>query len=171
MVHSLLRRATLLAASLLAISLSGQARAAVDPRTLEKPAATQFNLKPGGQVAVRQMMDLDYAQIQEDDLLANEMGEAPVLEHGGTRLTQSGVILTYLAERAGLRQVQVSDYEIEAEFWSLDDLAAAYSTSMALGDPESAGALQQELAVTMAPFMKGDQVVFTMAGLMLEARP
>ena len=31
----------------------------------------------------------------------NEMGEAPVLEHAGKRLTQSGVILTYLAERTG----------------------------------------------------------------------
>jgi len=28
----------------------------------------------------------------------NEMGEAPVLEHGGKKLTQSGVILLYLAE-------------------------------------------------------------------------
>ena len=28
----------------------------------------------------------------------NEMGEAPVLEHEGTKLTQSGVILDYLAE-------------------------------------------------------------------------
>ena len=28
----------------------------------------------------------------------NEMGEAPVLEHDGKRLTQSGVILDYLAE-------------------------------------------------------------------------
>ncbi len=29
----------------------------------------------------------------------NEMGEAPVLEHGTLRLTQSGVILDYLAEQ------------------------------------------------------------------------
>jgi len=28
----------------------------------------------------------------------NEMGEAPVLEHGGKRLTQSGVILQYVAD-------------------------------------------------------------------------
>ncbi|MDR3493879.1 MAG: glutathione S-transferase [Ancalomicrobiaceae bacterium] len=31
----------------------------------------------------------------------NEMGEAPVLEHGALKLTQSGVILDYLAERTG----------------------------------------------------------------------
>jgi glutathione S-transferase len=31
----------------------------------------------------------------------NEMGEAPVLQHGDRRLSQSGVILTYLAERTG----------------------------------------------------------------------
>jgi glutathione S-transferase len=31
----------------------------------------------------------------------NEMGEAPVLETGGERLTQSGVILDYLASRLG----------------------------------------------------------------------
>jgi glutathione S-transferase len=31
----------------------------------------------------------------------NEMGEAPVLEHGAERLTQSGVILDYLAEVTG----------------------------------------------------------------------
>jgi glutathione S-transferase len=31
----------------------------------------------------------------------NEMGEAPVLEDGDLRLTQSGVILTYLAEKHG----------------------------------------------------------------------
>lgn len=31
----------------------------------------------------------------------NEMGEAPVLVDGGTKLTQSGVILDYLSERAG----------------------------------------------------------------------
>ncbi|CUA89116.1 Glutathione S-transferase [Chelatococcus sambhunathii] len=31
----------------------------------------------------------------------NEMGEVPVLEHGGQRLSQSGAILTLLAERHG----------------------------------------------------------------------
>jgi glutathione S-transferase len=31
----------------------------------------------------------------------NEMGEAPILEHGETKLTQSGVILDYLADITG----------------------------------------------------------------------
>jgi len=31
----------------------------------------------------------------------NEMGEAPVLETQGKKLTQSGVILTYLAQKSG----------------------------------------------------------------------
>ena len=31
----------------------------------------------------------------------NEMGEAPVLEHGQEKLTQSGVILNYLAKLSG----------------------------------------------------------------------
>ena len=31
----------------------------------------------------------------------NEMGEVPVLDDGGRRLTQSGVILTYLASKHG----------------------------------------------------------------------
>lgn len=31
----------------------------------------------------------------------NEFGEVPVLEHAGERLSQSGVILSYLAERSG----------------------------------------------------------------------
>src|SRR5271156_2840505 len=31
----------------------------------------------------------------------NEMGEVPVLAHAGKKLSQSGVILSYLAERSG----------------------------------------------------------------------
>jgi glutathione S-transferase len=32
----------------------------------------------------------------------NEMGEVPVLVHGTKKLSQSGVILTYLAEHSGI---------------------------------------------------------------------
>jgi glutathione S-transferase len=43
----------------------------------------------------------------------NEMGEVPVLEHAGRKLTQSGVILTYLA--AWLRRFGGRDEEEERE--------------------------------------------------------
>ena len=39
----------------------------------------------------------------------NEMGEVPVLVHGDKKLTQSGVILTYLAERSGKFQPRSED--------------------------------------------------------------
>jgi len=51
----------------------------------------------------------------------NEMGEAPVLEHDGKRLTQSGVILTYLANRSGKFKPQGEDEELEALRWILFD--------------------------------------------------
>ena len=43
----------------------------------------------------------------------NEMGEAPVLAHGGKKLSQSGVILLYLAERSGnsSRAARTSDWK------------------------------------------------------------
>jgi len=49
------------------------------------------------------------------------MGEAPVLAHGTKKLTQSGVILTYLAERSGLFKPQGEDEELEALRWILFD--------------------------------------------------
>ena len=51
----------------------------------------------------------------------NEMGEAPVLEHGGKRLTQSGVILTYLARRLGKFGPENEDEELEILRWILFD--------------------------------------------------
>ena len=39
----------------------------------------------------------------------NEMGEVPVLEHGRLRLTQSGLILDYVAERPGHYGAQAGD--------------------------------------------------------------
>ena len=41
----------------------------------------------------------------------NEMGELPVLVHGKKTLTQSGVILTYLANRTGKFKPQGEDEE------------------------------------------------------------
>jgi glutathione S-transferase len=51
----------------------------------------------------------------------NEMGEAPVLAHGGRKLTQSGVILTYLARRSGKFLPQGEAEELEALRWIIFD--------------------------------------------------
>jgi glutathione S-transferase len=51
----------------------------------------------------------------------NELGEVPVLEHGGKRLTQSGVILTYLAERTGRFGGRTDDERYDVLRWILFD--------------------------------------------------
>jgi len=51
----------------------------------------------------------------------NEMGEVPVLEHRGKRLTQSGVILLYLAEQTGKFGGRNADEDREILRWILFD--------------------------------------------------
>src|SRR5579871_6421554 len=51
----------------------------------------------------------------------NEMGEVPVLVHGPRKLSQSGVILTYLAERTGKFAPQGEDERLEALRWIIFD--------------------------------------------------
>ena len=51
----------------------------------------------------------------------NEMGEAPVLVHGQKKLSQSGVILTYLARRSGKYLPQGEEEELEALRWIIFD--------------------------------------------------
>lgn len=51
----------------------------------------------------------------------NLMGEVPVLEHAGRRLTQSGAILTYLARRSGQFGPRDEDEELEILRWILFD--------------------------------------------------
>jgi len=51
----------------------------------------------------------------------NEMGEVPVLVHGGKKLTQSGVILTYLAERTKKFLPRDDDGRLEALRWIIFD--------------------------------------------------
>jgi glutathione S-transferase len=51
----------------------------------------------------------------------NEMGEAPVLVHGPRKLSQSGVILTYLAERSGKFLPRGEDGRLEALRWIIFD--------------------------------------------------
>jgi glutathione S-transferase len=51
----------------------------------------------------------------------NEMGEVPVLVHGAKKLSQSGVCLTYLAERTGKFAPQTEDERLEALRWIIFD--------------------------------------------------
>lgn len=51
----------------------------------------------------------------------NDMGEAPVLEHGSTRLTQTGVILKYLSEQFGKFGASSAEEEREIMRWTLFD--------------------------------------------------
>ena len=51
----------------------------------------------------------------------NEMGEVPVLEHGGKRLSQSGTILLYLARHLGKFAAAGEDEELEVLRWMFFD--------------------------------------------------
>ena len=51
----------------------------------------------------------------------NEMGEVPVLVHGAKKLSQSGVILTYLSERTGKFKPEGEDERLEALRWIIFD--------------------------------------------------
>ena len=51
----------------------------------------------------------------------NEMGEAPVLDDGDRRLTQSGVILHYLADKHGAFGGTTQDERLEVLRWILFD--------------------------------------------------
>lgn len=51
----------------------------------------------------------------------NEMGEAPVLEHDGRKLSQSGVILSYLSDRLGTFGGRNEDEKLEILRWILFD--------------------------------------------------
>ena len=51
----------------------------------------------------------------------NEMGEVPVLVHGTKKLSQSGVILTYLAEQTKKFQPRGDDGRLEALRWIIFD--------------------------------------------------
>lgn len=51
----------------------------------------------------------------------NAMGEAPVLEFDGRKLTQSGVILTYLSDKTGKFKPATEDDRLEALRWMFFD--------------------------------------------------
>ena len=52
---------------------------------------------------------------------ANEMGEVPILDDGDRRLTQSGVILTYLASKHGAFGGRTEDDKLEVLRWLFFD--------------------------------------------------
>jgi glutathione S-transferase len=72
----------------------------------------------------------------------NEMGEVPVLEHGGKRLSQSGVILHYLAEHFGRFQGQDKLEVLRWILWDNHKLTSyvatlRYMVTLAkVGDPQ-----------------------------------
>jgi len=51
----------------------------------------------------------------------NELGEAPVLVHGTKKLSQSGVILTYLSDHSGKFKPEGEDERLEALRWIIFD--------------------------------------------------
>jgi glutathione S-transferase len=51
----------------------------------------------------------------------NEMGEVPVLVHGARKLSQSGVCLSYLAQRSGKFAPANEDEQLETLRWLLFD--------------------------------------------------
>jgi glutathione S-transferase len=68
-------------------------------------------------------VDFFNGETRRDDFRSevNPMGEVPVLEHRGKRLFQSGVILTYLAERTGKLIWRDEDERLEVLRWILFD--------------------------------------------------
>ena len=81
----------------------------------------------------------------------NEMGEAPILEDGDKRLSQSGVILTYLADKHGRFGGNTPDEKFEVLRWLLFDnhkftsYFASYRFAKALGPAEPDPAVQKWL--------------------------
>ncbi len=81
----------------------------------------------------------------------NEMGEAPVLVHGTKNLSQSGVILTYLAERSGNFLPRGDDERLEALRWiifdnqKLNGTLASYRYLHALAKPSGEPAVMKFL--------------------------
>jgi glutathione S-transferase len=80
----------------------------------------------------------------------NEMGEVPVLDHGSTRLTQSGVILEYLAEgleRFGPRDADERREVLRWILWDTHKLSSytatwRFLTSFATEDQRNPDAAQ-----------------------------
>jgi glutathione S-transferase len=70
-----------------------------------------------------QRIDYFYGETRGDAFRSevNELGECPVLEHKGKKMTQSGAILTWLAERTGKFAPRNEDERLEVLRWLLYD--------------------------------------------------
>jgi len=81
----------------------------------------------------------------------NEMGEAPMLVHGGKKLSRSGVILLYLAEHSGKFLPHGEDARLEALRWiifdnqKLNGILATYRFLHALAKPSGDPAVMKFL--------------------------
>ncbi len=106
----------------------------------------------------------------------NEMGEVPVLVDGKKKLTQSAVILTYLARKSGMFLPKGEDEEYEALRWMIFDnqkingflgpFRALRNFAKPPGDPAVLGFLKGRIdgnlaivnkRLEKAPFLLGDK--------------
>ena len=106
----------------------------------------------------------------------NEMGEVPGLIDGDKRLTQSGVILTYLARKSGKFLPQGEDQELESLRWIIFDnqkvngflgpFRFLKNFAKPAGDPAVMGFLKARIDANLAivnkrlekaPFLLGDK--------------
>ena len=96
----------------------------------------------------------------------NEMGEVPVLVHGSKKLTQSGVILTYLANHTGKFKPQGEDEELESLRWIIFDNQKVFddfvnsgwefggqASAAAKTSPEKGGSMQGAASVSEGVWM------------------
>ncbi len=99
----------------------------------------------------------------------NELGEAPVLEHRGRRLSQSGAILAYLAERTGRFGGRSEDERYEVLRWILFDNHKFTSYFATL---RSMVALQKTGETAVTEFLRGRALTaFGIVDKRLAARP
>jgi len=101
---------------------------------------------------------------------ANEMGEVPILEDGPRRLTQSGLILSYLARKHGAFNGAGEDEQHEVLRWLLFDNHKFTSYFASYRFMKAFGATAPDPAVMSWLRSRLDNA-FTIVNMHLEARP
>jgi glutathione S-transferase len=101
---------------------------------------------------------------------ANEMGEVPILEDGSRRLTQSGLILSYLARKHGALGGATEDEQHEVLRWLLFDNHKFTSYFASYRFMKAFGATAPDPPV-MAWLRSRLDNAFTIVDKHLEARP